>query len=48
MSPKGITSHSYNPCRVQNAVLGTSLGRILICQYPDLKSKELKYRAFDN
>eukprot|EP00961_Rhodomonas_salina_P207167 2796194-Rhodomonas_salina.2 len=41
-----MTSHSWWPYWVLNAVFSTSLGAILTCQYPDLRSSLEKYLAF--
>jgi len=45
VNPNGITNHSYYPYLVKNAVLSIESSDTLHYQYPDRKSKDVKYLA---
>jgi hypothetical protein len=48
VKPNDMTTYSYNPYLVENAVLGISCGLIFIWWYPDLKSILENTLALDN
>ena len=48
VTPNGITLSSNNPLWVMKAVFSWLSAWILICQYADLRSSEVKYFYFAN